>query len=1824
MVRVGRLGVGVVIASCALVSDARAGLDSCATSWGHFSGPDGFVSDYTYLGGQIRDHEQAGDPSNGGTGVNPDWIDISSASSSSPPGPESSVSFGYYDGGTVWDPDDPVTMEDDFIFFRMRIGADPRDNSAVGLNSFHWNVLFDINDDGYKDYWIDVEGSYASNGNPDRVQILYDPAHTQLIASADAARVEQFTARASTDSASCGGAGYSHTRTYPVGDGSGDWFLEVQVPMTAFNDASGNQLLFPDSPVAFVFTTGASNQDPLQKDHMMDLNFITSNDPITFGDVVTPSGLPSIEFTDADLKPAAFYGLGGEVYLLVSDRLANQDSNVTECITVTVTDPASGDDELVSLCETGPATGIFTNRGGLCAVTSPQDPASSPTAEAWLTDLRAYTTTFAASWRLVYETAGGGRWRVEYSTNGGSSWTALSAPATAGTPYTAIVSGLNQLSFTVRENGPDAGDVISLCTTAGDRLPTSAAPGADDDGEVSTGDGRTLYVSYTNAAHYTVTDQIPILGPCGALVQFTRATGLVTDEYDLTSDPATSDRLYVTVTAPWANTDPTTVQTIQVTLASTRAGGDTQTLVLTETGVNTGIFRNTTGLPTVIASGSYPVAANNGRWEDVDIGTVTASLAYSCGGSSLTATTTATLFTTPGGGRVEFINGAGTAEQTLYGPGAPVWVQVSDTSVVSTCVSPPYASGTVRVTVTSSAGDSETLTLYETAPGSGIFRNERYDLVTAAGSAVVTSATAGFTALGLVPGGPFAIATGPDVGLYTIASVDSATQLTLTQALTATRTGIAFSPSPLLTGTHDGAHVANDGILEGVHQGDLQVAYTDCDDGDADPANDAKTDTAVYNAPALVVNRVLFAPDSPATCQQEMVEVFNQTAAPVNATGYTVRDEDDELDYAIPQLGGSDIVLQPGERIVISIGGYFTDFAAGGVYYLFTGSNDPADVLPNWLGGPGDADPADQVTLTDPLGEIVDYVGWNGAASPSIDFLGDDAGAVLAAIWQDDAYRDTSGAAFGQVLARSSDGIDTNRPEDWLLAADSTCQTMIDAYALTRATIRGLRVDRAGLVEFATGTQQGSASFRVWGADDLSGSRLSPLDDAPAPAMIRDSVTPLLYRIETLPVTQPFVLVQETDVRGLSRLMGPFGVGDRRLEAQLERIEAHLESAGAGEPARGLRLATGEAAARLARSLAPPRRVAAPRSLVPRRDRGPAARTRAHGVKVRVSAPGTVEVPLAALGPHGAPRNPSLLRVTAQGKPVRFRIGRDGQGRRALRFEGETLSTDYTGENVYLVTWDGRPVSTVPLTRSGDEPWPGWTRVEKSFAYVPSLPREADPWQWDVLVTGWGPWPYDWWDPAAGTFDLPVQVPRGATSVSVALRLVGFSAHTHTVEARINGMSVGSVTFEGTRSVLLTGEIPAALLAASGNRLELDYGADVADPGSDYGVVYFDHIDFGARPEDRAARGRWELEPWNPTIRAPRADYLIVTHRDFAAAAERIARAKEAEGLRTVVVDVERAYDAYSAGIPEANAVKALIRDLARRGLRYVLLVGDDTFDRHDYVGTGAVSFVPSLMAFDGVWGRVPSENLYADVDDDSHPDLAIGRLPVQTPSEADALADKIANQAALLAGSAGRHLMAVDNSTPSEPQFIQDALSVPLPPGAAVAWANVGEGVGKAREDLLAALEEGAQVTHYFGHGGPEVWADEWLLAVWDVPALAAAKPTVLFTWACQSQWYLNLWGPSLNEALLLLPRAGAVASFGPAGITTPRQQRALARRVYAHFLSEGLTLGEAIRQAKSGALAEDDANQPAVDGWNLLGDPALRLSGYPAGGSTRRRHER
>jgi uncharacterized repeat protein (TIGR01451 family) len=784
---------------------------------------------------------------------------------------------------------------------------------------------------------------------------------------------------------------------------------------------------------------------------------------------------------------------------------------------------------------------------------------------------------------------------------------------------------------------------------------------------------------------------------------------------------------------------------------------------------------------------------------------------------------------------------------------------------------------------------------------------------------------------------------------------------------------------------------------------------------------------------------------------------------------------------------------------------------------------------------------------------------------------------------------------------------DTYSPNDTATTANLVGPAV---FLVSRASIRGVRVDRAGLVDFATGWQHRTAGFHLYQTSDPAGRRdLERLTAERIPAPRPDSQLPILYSARTAPITAPYVVIEEIERGGERRLLGPFAVGDPRQQALLERIERRLARAGAqaafvSSAARAsvVPLAAREAAVRS--RLLPGR----PRTIERRRPLAPAS------VKIETAGEGIATVTRGSLEAAGLPAGVRLAecRLTREGLPVPFEVSNEGGVAESLVFRAEALETAYSSRGVTVLTWAGRsPAMTVPLTSEADPARPGWFRVGRPLLYVPSVPPGTDPWLWDQLVPGYGTWPYEW-DPTAGSFDLTGWPDVVSAAVPVRLRFQGMTEHRHVVSVSLNGESLGTVELDGMVSAYL--EAIATQLRPTANELRIDYATADGDPD---GYAYLDYLEF-VRPRGWADPPvAATVRPFDDALPGAGADYLIVTHPLFAAQAERLAEAKRREGMQVAVADVENAYDRWSGGIPEANAVRALVRRVAaRRRLLYVLLLGDDSFDPDDRAGFGGRTFVPSLNGWDGVFGRVASENRYADIDGDGRPELAIGRLPARTAAEADALVDKVERQRALLAPGASRHLFAVDDPGPDGFDFAAEARSVAarLPARAARAWADVADGAPAARGRLFSALAEGAAFTHYFGHGGPESWADEGLLTVEDAASLPSTG-TVVLAWSCQTQFFQYIFGPSVNESLLLKPDGGAVAAFGPFGITDAPLQTALYERLYDELLGSRTTLGEAIRRAKARAVAENPAAVPVVEGWNLLGDPSLPVSiGFPA----------
>ncbi|MFA5029050.1 MAG: C25 family cysteine peptidase, partial [Candidatus Methylomirabilota bacterium] len=593
----------------------------------------------------------------------------------------------------------------------------------------------------------------------------------------------------------------------------------------------------------------------------------------------------------------------------------------------------------------------------------------------------------------------------------------------------------------------------------------------------------------------------------------------------------------------------------------------------------------------------------------------------------------------------------------------------------------------------------------------------------------------------------------------------------------------------------------------------------------------------------------------------------------------------------------------------------------------------------------------------------------------------------------------------------------------------------------TRATIRGLRVDRTGVVEFATGTQQGTRGFSIFETDDRAGSALRSVTSRPVRVRTADSRVPILYRVETAPITGRYLVIEEIEAGGSRRLMGPFEIGNARLTRAFERLDAAFTASGVAPRGRAYRLERVRGALTGARGLE--------RASAVRNWRAAQRRGGGDGVRIEVSRPGTVRIPAADLEALGVNLRTRRLNLSSLGQAVPYTIERGAAGQQ-LVFRATPLETDYTRARSYLLTVGTSPSMRAALTASGTPATPGFTRIERSSQYLASAPRTSDPFLWDMLWPGMA-WPDPEWtvDPT-GEFDLPgYQAPSDGTPVPVRIGFVSASAHGHEVSAFLNGGDgepIGRLRMDGVGNGVLEGWIDAAALRETGNALRLVYDSNPAfdwnsdESWNDFPRFYLDWVEIGIPeptlespvPGEAIVLDRYD--PGLPPLGG--IDYLVLTHPMFREAADRIAAAKRSENLAAVVVDTDRIYDRFTAGTIEPEAIREAVRFALRESqgrLGYVLLIGDDTWDPTNRTGLGSPSFLPSLLAWNegGGYGRIPSDHRYADVDGDGIPDVAIGRLPVSSLDEAATVAAKIERQAAVLQASAGRHLLLTDGSDP-------------------------------------------------------------------------------------------------------------------------------------------------------------------------------------------------
>jgi len=348
-------------------------------------------------------------------------------------------------------------------------------------------------------------------------------------------------------------------------------------------------------------------------------------------------------------------------------------------------------------------------------------------------------------------------------------------------------------------------------------------------------------------------------------------------------------------------------------------------------------------------------------------------------------------------------------------------------------------------------------------------------------------------------------------------------------------------------------------------------------------------------------------------------------------------------------------------------------------------------------------------------------------------------------------------------------------------------------------------------------------------------------------------------------------------------------------------------------------------------------------------------------------------------------------------------------------------------------------------------------------------------------------------------------------------------------------------------------------------------------------------------------------QPSNLTT-MPAVDMLVVTHKNFRSAVDPLAAQRRSEGLTVSVIDIEDVYDEFSFGVHTPNALHdflAWTNSHWAHAPRYLLLVGDSSWDPKDSLGQGFADFVPTKL-IDTVYLETASDDWLTDFDGDGVADVATGRLPARTAADATLMVNKIlAYEQERQTGSPLRSALLVADSGFESESSATAALFPSNIPVTTINRADVGSD-DLTRTQIVNNLNTGPLVANYFGHGSVTVWTGAGLLDSDLATSLTNQnRPTLFVLMTCLNGYSHDAYIDSLGESLLKAPQGGAMAVWASSGFTESGPQFVMSSQFYQQlFSSTSVRLGDGFKPAKL-AISDPDVKRT----WLLLGDPSMRL---------------
>ena len=374
----------------------------------------------------------------------------------------------------------------------------------------------------------------------------------------------------------------------------------------------------------------------------------------------------------------------------------------------------------------------------------------------------------------------------------------------------------------------------------------------------------------------------------------------------------------------------------------------------------------------------------------------------------------------------------------------------------------------------------------------------------------------------------------------------------------------------------------------------------------------------------------------------------------------------------------------------------------------------------------------------------------------------------------------------------------------------------------------------------------------------------------------------------------------------------------------------------------------------------------------------------------------------------------------------------------------------------------------------------------------------------------------------------------------------------------------------------------------------------------------------------------------------PSPQMLIVAYKEYAAAAERLARMHEqVDGMTVAVLTPESIYNEFSGGVPDVGAFRKLLKMWYDRNeesrIRYCLLMGRGSYDtKMVSSGIKAAGYrpLPLWQSPTGVTEvtAYSTDNIIGMLDDtdekgfdisSAQMHVAVGRLPIKTQLEAENMVAKIEkyvtqpvygnwrNRVMLIADDNDNaiHLMQTEDVYNKlheiAPDYKYERLYLDSYP---LEYTSVGKSYPKAKERMLRLWNEGVAFTNYVGHASSSSWTHEKLLTWKDIISFSNSNLTFLYAATCLfAEWDAD--AISGAEEVVLNPDAGMVGLIAPSRTVYMTQNGKLNLCMADWLLTTDSNGGGAMRV---GDVFVEGMNSYRDDNklrYCLMSDPAIRI---------------